>query len=86
MSNWPEIRAAYNTLTGKELARASLDDFLGFTVHHYVNGSDYSSQKREALWKTLYNEPIEGAEFEVQADSLQKELDALQKKLSGSLE
>lgn len=59
MTIWPEIRASYRLYTGKELARASLDEFVEHVLWYMVNSSDYATQKREALTKALRGEAVE---------------------------
>lgn len=87
MGIWPEIRSAYNTRTGRELAKSSLDEFLGFVLDYSINGSDYAHQKREALYKAVYDEPVNDDEFSMQTvSSMNAELEALEKRLREGVE
>lgn len=87
MGIWPELRSAYNTRTGKELARSNLDDFLGFVLEYSINSGENSHRMREAMYKTVYNEPVEGAEFTMQTvASLEDELKALDRRLREGVE
>lgn len=59
---WPEVRASFRLHTGQELARASLDEFIGHVLWYMVNSSDYAVQKREALTTALRGEAIEDSD------------------------
>jgi hypothetical protein len=87
MGIWPELRSAYNVQTGKELAKSSLDDFLGFVLYYNVNGSDQAHAKREAVYKVLYDEPVDTGEFNLgTVSSMEDELLALEKRLREGVE
>jgi hypothetical protein len=62
MTIWPEVRASFRLYTGRELARANLDEFVEHTLWYMINSSDYASQKREALTSALRGESIEDGE------------------------
>lgn len=83
---WPEIRSAYRTKTGLELAKSNTDDFLGFVLEYSINGPDYQVQKREAIYAVLHDEIIEGADFHVQANTQISELDQLEETLRKGVE
>lgn len=78
MMLWPEMRSAYRTRTGLELAKQSLDVFVGFVLEYSINSSDYAHQKREAMMKMAEDMPIDGADFDAQAGNMMSQLDALE--------
>jgi hypothetical protein len=86
MTMWPELRSAYNTRTGRELAREPLDVFLGFVLEYSINSSDTAPQKREAIFAVMYNEPVAGAGFDSQAASMYDDLDQLEQQLRKGVE
>lgn len=78
----PELQAAYRNERGLEIAHTSLEDFVGFVIWYSVNSSDYAYQKREAIYKTVHGEQVEGADFQTQAVGLWSELDAMNEHLN----
>lgn len=81
MSLWPELRASYRNSTGQELAKASLSAFVEHTIWYSINTPDTSYQKREALFKTIYGEHVEGADFQQESRSLYSQLDDMEAQL-----
>lgn len=71
---WPELRSAYRTRTGLELAKQSLDVFVGFVIEYSINSSDYAHQKREAMMNMAQDTPVEGANFDAQAGNMMSQL------------
>lgn len=78
---WPELRASFRNATGRELARGSLTEFVEHTIWYSINTPDSSYQKREALFKTIYNEHIDGADFQQESRSLYSQLDDMEAQL-----
>lgn len=70
MTVWPELRASYRGLVGRDLAKAQLHEFLEHTWWYMINSSDDAMQKREAFTKALRGEVVEGGEFRDTARSM----------------
>lgn len=86
MMLWPEVRSAYWQKTGQELAKSNTDQFLSFVLEYSINGQDLQTQKREAIYAVLYDDIIEGADFQVQAKTQLSELDQLEQQLRSGVE
>ena len=59
MTIWPEVRASFRLYTGRELARASIDEFVEHVLWYMINSSESAPQRREALVKALRGEMVE---------------------------
>lgn len=77
MTVWPEVRASFRLSTGRELAKANLDEFLEHTMWYMVNAGESAYQRREALTKALSGEAVdEGDEITIRkASSMLDQLD-----------
>lgn len=66
-----------------ELARQSLDVFIGFVLEYEVSRPDHAHRVRRALMSMAEDVPVEGADFDLTSDSMMSQLDQFESQRTG---